>query len=115
MASAAPHETSAQVVNATVSANNSYELVLDKWENAQISKQASHSQVSTAGVDAKSGLLVYRYTPLADFKGTDEVALSTSKKVNVANSSDCNFGNNENITHNTTYINSYITVKIKVN
>src|SRR5438045_3218282 len=66
-------------INATVKTNGTYELALSDIDNVTISKQASHFQISQAGLDNKTGLLVYKYQPAQDFTGSDEVVLSTSK------------------------------------
>jgi hypothetical protein len=68
-------------INATVKSNGVYQLTLDKQQNAIITRQASHFQLSQVGMDSKTGLLLYKYQPAEGYIGSDEVLLSISGKV----------------------------------
>lgn len=105
-----------EVINATVSGNAAYELNVDKYENIAISKQALHYQYSATGVDSKSGHKMYKYVPAADFTGTDEVILSSTKiYASGTYQGDCNTGyTNYSTGSGTTTHTSYITIKLKV-
>ena len=70
-----------KVINASVASNSSYQLTLANWDNATITKQALHFKSSGTATDVKSGYLVYRYSPAANYTGPDEVVLTT-KTVN---------------------------------
>ncbi|MEP6596082.1 MAG: hypothetical protein ABJA71_09040 [Ginsengibacter sp.] len=110
-------ETSTTTVNATVKSNGMYQLNLDNLENVVIAKQASHFQISEAGLDNKTGLLVYKYQPALDYTGLDEVLLSSSKKVVSTMTGGCH-NNNGNAYHAsttaTTAVTSNISIKISV-
>ena len=72
-ASPAIHE-----VSASVSPDGLYELPVST-ENVKIYKQAAHFEVSIIGVDAKNGMIKYKYAPSKGFTGSDEVTLSETK------------------------------------
>lgn len=69
-----PAINAAQVINAAVNSDFTYELPLTS-PGIQIHKQASHFSLSAIGVDAKKGNAVYQYLPAKGFTGTDEVTL----------------------------------------
>ena len=69
------------IVNATIAPNGSYQLRIENSGNVSISMQASHFQVSQTEPDSKSGVIVYKYIPAADYRGTDEVVLSNTKTI----------------------------------
>jgi hypothetical protein len=100
------------VVNATIAPNGSYQLNLNS-ANVSISRQASHFKVSQTEPDSKSGSIVYKYIPAADYRGTDEVVLSNTKTIITTGSSGCP-GNHTNNSDNTTSSTSYTTVKINI-
>jgi hypothetical protein len=101
-------------VNATVSGNTSYELKLDDYGTVKISKQASHFVESATGVDVKSGYLRYKYVPLADFKGQDEVELNSTKSITTYTlGGNCNNGSPS--TSHTTTSTKLIRIKFTVN
>ena len=99
------------VINTTIKSTGIYQLSLSSVQNVTIAKQASHFQVSEAGYDSKSGLMVYKYIPAQDFIGSDEVLLSTSNTVS-SGAGGCH--NNNNHTSNTVTTTSNISVKINV-
>src|SRR5215203_1449889 len=66
-------QVSTSNINATLKSNGTYQLTLDKLANVTIAKQASHFQTSQAGLDSKTGLLVYTYQPAQGYVGSDEV------------------------------------------
>jgi hypothetical protein len=98
-------------INATIKSNGTYQLALDNLENVVITQQASHFQISEAGPDSKTGLLVYRYQPSTGYIGSDEVLLSSSKKVVTANTGGCN---NSSSSYHTSTVTSNISIKINV-
>ena len=99
-------------INASVKSNGTYVLNLDKLENVTITKQASHFQISEAGLDNKTGFLAYKYQPALDYTGSDEVLLSSSKKVVSTSMGGCNNGSNDYRTSTT--VTSNIRIKINV-
>jgi hypothetical protein len=100
------------VVNATIAPNGSYQLPIQNSGNVSISRQASHYQVSQAELDNTSGFVVYKYIPVADYIGTDEVVLSNTK-ISVITGSGCSNNHTSNSESAVTST-SYITVKINV-
>lgn len=73
-----PSAPATNVVNAAVLPDGLYELPVSS-ENVKIYKQAEHFELSVVGVDAKNGMIKYRYSPAKGFTGTDEVTLSETK------------------------------------
>ena len=67
-----PNMAQPVVLNATVSAGKTFTFTLGNSGTANIIKQAAHFQVSEASAD-ENGALIYKYTPAANFSGTDEV------------------------------------------
>ena len=67
-----PNTAQPVVMNATVSAGKTFTFTLGNSGTANIIKQAAHFQVSEASAD-ENGSLIYRYSPAANFSGTDEV------------------------------------------
>ncbi len=102
----------ANAINVTIAPNQSYELNLNSLGIVSISKQASHSQVSETVLDTKSGFIVYKYVPVADYTGVDEVILSSTKTIINSNSEGCHSNHNNN--DNTSYNTSYTTIKINI-
>ena len=103
------------IINATISANQSYQLVLDNSASVSIAKQASHFQISQTELDTKSGSLLYRYVPANNYSGTDEVVIGTTKTMINGSTSECYNNNysNQN-SNNISYSTSYTTIKIKI-
>jgi hypothetical protein len=103
-----------QTISATVASNATYELPLDKYGTVKIYKQASHFFYSNTGIDSKSGLMVYKYVPAADYTGEDVVVLSSTKTY-ASQRSGCNRGNdNSQSDGNMSTSTSYITINLKV-
>jgi hypothetical protein len=119
-AMATPSAVASTVVNATVSSGGTYQVVLDKWQNASISKQAVNAKISTVELDVKSGSYIYRYSPAEKFIGADQVVLSTKTAVSYSSSGGCNHGDNHGDGHNNgtsgsmSYDYTYMTIKINV-
>jgi hypothetical protein len=67
-----------QIINATVSVTSPYTLNISTLGTVNISKQATHFATSQTGIDAKDGILVYKYIPESGFAGTDEVELTST-------------------------------------
>ncbi len=108
-----PAPASAEVIEATVAANSGYELKLDKYGTVRITRQATHFLESTAGIDSKTGVLMYKYVPAAGFRGVDEVVLSSAKtSTGYSGTGGCNTGYS-NPVENTQVI-SYITIRLNV-
>lgn len=104
--------SSSPVVAVTISANQTYQLSLNNSVSLGILKQASHFQVSHTALDAKNGVMIYKYMPAVNYTGTDEVVLSTIKATTVARTG-C--GNGQDINSNSiTYTTSYTTLKINI-
>lgn len=101
------------IVNATIAPNGTYQLGIENPGNVSISMQASHFKVSQAEPGSKSGVIVYKYIPAADYRGTDEVVLSNTKTIVTTGSSGCP-GNHTSNSNNTTFSTSYTTVKINI-
>lgn len=99
-------------INATLKNDGTYQLALDNFQNAAISKQASHFQMSEIGLDNKTGLLVYQYQPSQGFVGVDEVLLSTSK--NIASESMAGGCNNSGGAYHASTITSSLSIKLNV-
>ena len=66
---------SAKIINATILPGQTYVFNAGVSGTINISRQASHYQISEAKVDSKNGTLLYTYIPAAGYTGTDEVAL----------------------------------------
>lgn len=103
---------STNVINATIAPNGSYQLPMQNAGSVSISRQASHFQVSQADVDSKSGFIVYKYVPVTDYTGTDEVVLSNTK-TSIVTGSGCPSNHTSN-PESTATSTSYITVKINI-
>ena len=102
-------------INATVKSNGIYTLNLEDFENISIDKQASHFQISQTEPDNKTGSFIYKYQPVQDYTGSDEVVLSTSKKVVSTMMEGCHDGNINGSPHpSTTIVASSITIKIGI-
>jgi hypothetical protein len=108
-------QISTTTINATVKSDGIYQLSLENLENVSIAKQASHFQISQTGPDVKSGSFVYKYQPIAGYIGSDEVLLSTSKKVVSTMAEGCHNDNGNASPHpSTTIVASNISIKISV-
>lgn len=100
------------VINATIAPNGSYQMPIDNSGDISISMQASHFQVSQTELDSKSGMIVYKYVPAADYRGTDAVVISNTKTI-ISEASGCP-NNRTTDSNNATTSTSYITVKINI-
>jgi len=99
-------------INATLKSDGTYQLALDNFQNAAISKQASHFQISEISPDNKTGLPVYKYQPSQGFVGVDEVLLSTSK--NIVSESMGGGCNNSGGAYHTSTVTSSLSIKLNV-
>jgi len=95
------------VLSANVSPGKIFTLNLGNAGNANIIKQAAHYSLSEASQD-ESGTYYYRYSPAADFKGTDEVSVMYSSAA--SGSSGCSGGGSTESGSHTTFF----TIKINV-
>ena len=112
-ASPTPSVSAAQIINAAINSDFTYELPLPS-SNIEIHKQASHFSLSEVTVDAKKGVTVYQYLPAKDFDGKDEVTLkdvqtSTNYSHDDGNGGCRNMGDMQPVTKT-----SYITIKFTV-
>jgi isochorismate synthase EntC len=104
----------ANLINATIAANQTYLLTLDNSASVSVSKQASHFQVSQIEMDTKNAAMIYKYVPAINYTGTDEVVLANTKAITTqSNSNGCNSNQNSN-SNNITYATSYTTVRINI-
>ena len=99
-------------LSASIAPNASYQLSLDQSSEFKIHKQAAHYLISKTEMDSKTNSLVYRYTPVVDFVGSDEVVISKTKMVSSLESNGCRDDNRGY--SDPSYNTSYITIKIKV-
>ena len=99
-------------VNVTIKSDGTYQLALDNFQNAVISKQASHFQLSEISLDSKTALLVYKYQPSPGFVGVDEVLLSTSK--NIVSESMGGGCNNSGSAYHASTVTSSLSIKLNV-
>jgi len=93
----------ANVVNATVSSGQTYIFNAGYPGTMNISRQASHYQVSETTVD-ESSAVIYKYIPAKGYQGADEVTLTQ----NVNSSGGNNGGCSEN--HSGTTVSSSTTI-----
>lgn len=103
-----------KVIDAAVVGGVEYQLPVSS-SNMKVYKQASYFEVSSVGVDAKTGITVYRYLPAKGFTGTDEVTLSDSKtSLNNDNVSGCRHNSSsmgsQMVTTTTTFVKIRFTV-----
>ena len=74
-----------QTITETISANQSYQFDLGNFgdeEGASISKQANHFSISSMDREVNTGKVIYKYTPEANFVGTDEVEIRSARGSN---------------------------------
>jgi hypothetical protein len=95
----APVET----INAVVSPGNPYILNVSGYSNVIISQQAARFAVSKTEIDAKDGVLIYKYIPENGFSGSDEVRLLTSSTT-YSNGNGCNGGGSYARTYSSTIV-----------
>ena len=107
----APIQTN--IVKATIAPNGTYQLGIENAGVISISMQASHFKVSQTEPGSKNGVIVYKYIPAADYRGTDEVVLSNTKTIITTGSSGCS-GSHISNSNNSTLSTSYTTVKINI-
>ena len=88
-----------ETVNATVVENTSYTYTLPAGSTSEISSPATHAKASSVAVTA-NGDLVYQYTPVANYVGTDVVIVTAHLNGSQQTSGGC-FGSgvNSNSTH----------------
>jgi hypothetical protein len=106
-----------QVINVKISTNQSYQVNMSDASNLSISRQAGHFLTSEALIDAESGIAIYKYKPAADFTGTDEVLLLSTKTVttySAGSSSGCPSQGNGGSTNSSVTTTKYVTIKIAV-
>lgn len=103
-------------INATIAANSAYEISLDDYTSAVISKQAAHHAESFTGIDEKTGRFRYRYVPALNFSGMDEVTLKSTKTVvGYANGPGCNRSSESGGDMSEKTVTRYLTIRIRVN
>jgi hypothetical protein len=107
----APVTPSTEVVQVKISPNQTYQADMNDATKISIAKQAIHFSVSEALVSGENGAPGYKYVPAADFTGSDEVTLISSKTETSYFSGGCS---TENSNEHTTVTTKYITLKITV-
>jgi hypothetical protein len=112
MRNTAPEVSATKVINASVVAGAEYQMPVTS-STLKIFKQATNFEVSTVGVDAKTGLTVYKYIPAKGFTGNDEVTLSDSK-TSVSTGSGCSRSATEGYQMPSTTTTTYIKIKFAV-
>lgn len=78
----APKPAITQTVNVSLNTNEDYTFSLPKNlrdDEYEITTQASHYSISEVGKNS-SGERIYKYTPAADFTGTDVVIVSNDEE-----------------------------------
>ena len=107
----APVVPSTEVVNVKIAPNQSYQADITDATKITIAKQAAHFSVSETFASGEKGAPVYKYVPAADFAGSDEVTLVSSRvEVNYF-SGGCSPDNGAG---HATVTTKYITLKITV-
>lgn len=108
----APVVPSTEVVQVKISPNQTYQADMNDATKISIAKQAIHFSVSEALVNGENGAPGYKYVPAADFTGSDEVTLISSKtETSYFSGGGCSNGNSN---EHTTVTTKYITLKITV-
>ncbi|MEP7253041.1 MAG: hypothetical protein ABI683_11700 [Ginsengibacter sp.] len=103
------------VINAAISANQTYQLNVANPGTVNIEKQASHYKISATSTDEKNGSLIYQYLPSKDFTGQDEVILSNKILVtSYDNRGGCSSSYANDHTVSTSYNTTYTTIKITI-
>jgi hypothetical protein len=103
--------SSSETVNVKISPNQPYQMDLADASNLTILKQASHFSISEALAKGENGVPVYKYAPVADFAGTDEVTLLSSKTdASYFSGAACHLGHD----NKAATITQYITLKITI-
>ena len=97
------------VINVNVAPGATYMLQIDN--TGGISKQASHFKVSQTEVDENKNEVIYKYTPLDGYSGSDEVVLSTVKAYTIATSGCISHISAAN---NTAYNVTFTTIKFNI-
>ncbi|MEP6583948.1 MAG: hypothetical protein ABJA90_06765 [Ginsengibacter sp.] len=106
---------SSNVINAKIIANQTYTLNISSMPNVNVEKQASHYKISKTGTDEKSGQPVYQYQPAQDFKGSDEIVLSSKVTVySTDNRSGCSSSHVNDNAVSVSYSTSYTTIRFTV-
>ena len=99
-----------RIITAKVSPGQTQVVTIDNFGELSIVRQASHFKISHTGVDPKNNL-IYSYSPVDGFDGTDEVLLAHKTPTGYSGNSSCNYGDSQNMSSTRT---SYIAVKITV-
>lgn len=102
-----------QVITVKISPNQTYQI--NDAGTLSIRKQPDHYITSEANTNSESGLSVYKYQPTADFKGSDEVMLTSVKVVTAygpGETSSCSSSGGSS--NSTSVVTTNITIKITV-
>lgn len=99
-----------RIIDAKVSPGQMYTVSIDNVGELRINSQAAHFKISQIQTDPLTGSLLYSYSPVDGFKGTDEVLLEHKTEYIYSSNSSCGYGSNSAIGSRT----SYIAVKITV-
>jgi len=104
-----------QVVDVALETNGIYELpITASMGEVKVHSQAEHFELSEVGMDSKNSLKVYKYVPVKNYTGSDQVTLSQTKSYGThGDGGECHSGNirgQQKMNSSTTYL----TIKFKV-
>ena len=102
-----------KVIEATVGSGETYSINVSLYGELSINTQAAHYRISQASTNPESGSRTYTYSPLAGFKGQDEVLLAHKTEYIYSSNSSCSYGSNSAIGTRTNYIAVKFTVTDK--
>jgi hypothetical protein len=105
----APRPSSTKVVMATVAPGQLYTYNDGLSGTLSISRQALHYQLSETSIDDKNGTMLYKYIPVAGYKGSDEVTLMRTLTTAEVISNTCQSNHSR-----TNSVSDIITIKINV-
>jgi hypothetical protein len=99
-----------RIIEAKVSSGEIYSVTIDNMGELNINRQADHFKISQTTTNPATGSLVYNYSPVDGFTGTDEVVLEHKTEYIYSSNSSCGYGSNSAIGSRTHYISIKITV-----
>ena len=101
-----------EIITMKIAPNESGIINLFDASDVKINRQSSHFLVSEIFRNSEDGNLTYKYVPVKDYSGNDEVVLFSSRTIYSSNiTGSCRGGDNGSTA---TILNKYITVKITV-
>lgn len=99
-----------RIIEAKVNPGQMYIVTVDHIGELRINSQAAHFKISQTQKDPQTGSLIYSYSAVDGFIGTDEVMLEHKTEYIYSSNSSCGYGSNSAIGSRT----SYIAVKLTV-